>query len=74
MAGDEEKDAGVTTATLLDGACIARVLQLVDGATTLVRASAVCRAWRIAVESDSVWREVYLRSYGPPETYERLDR
>jgi hypothetical protein len=59
---------------LLNPVVLSATFQWLQDDIELIKCSVVCKTWRAVLESDEVWRAVYLRHLPPPEDFERVGR
>jgi hypothetical protein len=57
---------------LHNDALLARIFSQAGNLQTLLHASSVCKLWRSVLESDDIWRSVYLTLLPEPMEYERV--
>eukprot|EP00775_Hariotina_reticulata_P008519 gene8519-8701_t len=57
---------------LLNPVVLSATFQWLQDDIELIKCSAVCKTWQAVLESDEVWRAVYLRHLPPPEDFERV--
>jgi hypothetical protein len=66
-------DAAEAAAEVLhNDALLARIFSHAGDLQMLLRYSSVCKLWRSVLESDDIWRSVYLTLLPEPLEYERV--
>jgi hypothetical protein len=66
-------DAAEAAAEVLhNDALLARIFSNAGDLETLLQSSSVCKLWRSVLESDDIWRAVYLTLLPEPLEYERV--
>jgi hypothetical protein len=61
-------------AALQNTACLAATFSCLEDEQSLVQCSAVCQLWNSVLQSDDIWRRVYLHSLPEPLPFERVSR
>jgi hypothetical protein len=61
-------------AALQNTACLAATFSCLEDEQSLVQCSAVCQLWNSVLQSDDIWRRVYLHSLPEPLPFERVRR
>lgn len=68
-------DAAEAAAEVLhNDALLARIFSHAGDLQTLLQSASVCKLWRSVLESDDIWRSVYLTLLPEPLEYERVAR
>lgn len=68
-------DAAEAAAEVLhNDALLARIFSHAGDLQTLLQSASVCKLWCSVLESDDIWRSVYLTLLPEPLEYERVAR